>query len=76
MVSAYATPYVDPSSDFFDGIGIAAQIIYITSGLVANDFASDGPVKEAVKMQSGYSFWICQPIGRTALWSGTVDESN
>ena len=42
MVSAYATPYVDPSSDFFDGIGIAAQIIYITAGLVANDFTNDG----------------------------------
>ena len=36
MISAYATPYVDPSSDFFDGIEIAAQIIYITAGLVAS----------------------------------------
>ena len=35
MISAYATPYVHPSSDFFDGIEIAAQIIYIT-GLVAS----------------------------------------
>ena len=63
MVSAYATPYVDPSSDFFDGIGIAAQIIYITSGLVANDFASDGPVKEAVK-NAKWVFFLDLPTHR------------